>query len=326
MRFNRLDLNLLVALDAMLSLGSVSKAAEQLNLSQSAMSNALSRLRDYFGDELLVPVGRSLEPTPRALLLQDAVRDVLVRVDSAISAKPVFDPTRSDRVFRISCSDFTATTLIPHLLNRMDRNSVSVSIHLTPQVAQPDKALERGEADVLLIPRQYCSPNHPVQTMLDEHFVCGVWSGSRLAGHPLTAEDFLAAGHVVTRPHTSAQSIESVLLDRLGIQRRIEVTTFSFANLPHLLIGTERIATLHSRLALHSLVTMPLVLHPIPFDLPVMEQAMQWHQYRSTDPGISWLRSELLAAVAELDKDLMDRTGVKPGSPLTAATSAMQSA
>ena len=88
MRFNKLDLNLLVALDAMLAERSISKAAERLHLSQSAMSNALARLRDYFDDELLVQVGRKLELTPRAETLKESVRDVLVRVDSAILAQP----------------------------------------------------------------------------------------------------------------------------------------------------------------------------------------------------------------------------------------------
>ena len=92
MRFNRLDLNLLVALDALLTEGSITKAAERLNLSPSATSNALSRLREYFEDELLVQVGRRMEPTPRAQGLQEAVREVLVRVDSTIAQQPEFDP------------------------------------------------------------------------------------------------------------------------------------------------------------------------------------------------------------------------------------------
>ena len=259
MRFNKLDLNLLVALDAMLTLRNVSRAAEKLNMSQSAMSNALSRLRDYFGDELLVQVGRRLELTPRARILQDSVRDVLVRVDSAISARPVFDPLTSDRVFRIFCSDFSAFTVIPHLLALTADIGATVTFDLLPQVDQPDKALERGEADLLLIPKNYCSPSHPSETLFSETFSCVLWSGSPLAQKQMTPDIFSSTGHVVTRPHNSARSIESTLLDQMGIDRNIEVTIFSFAALPHLVIGTDRIATVHTRLALQAKSQLPLV-------------------------------------------------------------------
>ena len=116
MRFNRLDLNLLVALDALLTERSITKASERLNLSQSATSNALARLREYFDDELLVQVGRRMEPTPRAEGLRDAVRDVLVRVDATIAIQPEFDPSKSDRIFRIFVSDYTQMVFAPHLL------------------------------------------------------------------------------------------------------------------------------------------------------------------------------------------------------------------
>ncbi|MEC4511813.1 LysR family transcriptional regulator, partial [Klebsiella pneumoniae] len=114
MRFNKLDLNLLVALDALLSEQNISRAAEKIHLSQSATSNALARLREYFDDELLVQVGRKMEPTPRAEALKDAVRDILVRVDATVAAQPEFGPAQANRLFRLFVSDYTMTTLIPH--------------------------------------------------------------------------------------------------------------------------------------------------------------------------------------------------------------------
>src|SRR5881398_3581498 len=116
MRFNRLDLNLLVALDHLLHLRSVSGAAARMNMTQSAMSNALSRLRDYFGDELLVKVGRRLEPTVRAQALAAPVREVLTRVDWTIAAERDFNPAQSDRAFNLLVSDYTLATLAPEIL------------------------------------------------------------------------------------------------------------------------------------------------------------------------------------------------------------------
>ena len=121
-------------------------------MSQSAMSNALARLRDYFSDELLVQVGRKLELTPRAELLQDAVRDVLVRVDTTIAAQPAFDQAQSEREFKLFVSDYTLHTLMPHVLALARTQSAGVRFHLLAQVNQPQRAMERGEVDLLVIP------------------------------------------------------------------------------------------------------------------------------------------------------------------------------
>ena len=131
MRFNKLDLNLLVALDHLLNLRSVSGAAARMNMTQSAMSNALLRLREYFGDDLLVKIGRRMELTPRGEALKDAVRDVLVRVEWTIATTADFDPARSDRQFNVLVSDYTLATLVPEgsgaLSNGGARRSGSIS-------------------------------------------------------------------------------------------------------------------------------------------------------------------------------------------------------
>ena len=111
MRLNKLDLNLLVALDAMLTETSITVAAQRLHMSQSAMSNALGRLRDHFQDKLLVQVGRRMEITPRGLVLREAVRDVLMRIDTTIAAQPEFDPAKSEREFTLLVSDYTLSLI-----------------------------------------------------------------------------------------------------------------------------------------------------------------------------------------------------------------------
>lgn len=301
MRFNKLDLNLLVALDALLSLQSISRAAEQLNMSQSAMSNALARLREHLGDELLVQVGRKMAPTPRALALQDAVRDVLVRVDANITAKPEFVAAKSNRVFRIFVSDYTMVTLIPHVLALASQQSSSVRFEFLPQANQPERLLERGEADLLLVPQIYCSAEHPIELLLKEDFCCIVWAHSPLAQGALTLQRYQNAGHVVMQPPSSAPSFEGAAMQRLGLQRRVEVTTFSFVGALSLVVGTHRIATVHQRLARYGQQFLPIVSRPPPVVLPTMVQAMQWHQYRTRDPGLQWLRGLMARAAVAMD-------------------------
>lgn len=302
MRFNKLDLNLLVALDAMLTERSISRAAERLHMSQSATSNALARLREYFGDELLVQVGRKMELTPRAEALRDPVRDVLVRVDTTIAAQPEFVPSRSERQFRILISDFTLVALMPHALALADRQGSTVRFEFLPQVEQPQRMLERGEADLLVMPRDYCSPNHPIETVFRESFSCVVCQGSRLARDGLTFERYAAAGHIVMQPPgTNQASFETWFMQRHGLARRVAVTAFSFASAPHLVVGTELVATTHTRLARLAQKTLPIKVLPPPLEMPEMEQAMQWHKYRSQDPGIVWLRQLLVNAAREMD-------------------------
>ena len=290
MRFHNLDLNLLVALDHLLHLRSVSAAAERMNMTQSAMSNALNRLRGYFDDELLVKVGRGLQLTPRAVALKDAVRDVLMRIDWTIAKAPQFDPAQSTREFNLLVSDYTLATLVPALLAQCAREGAAARFHFKHQIDAPEYMLDRGDADLLIIPTDYCARRHPSEIILEEEFVGVVWREGRLARAKLTRSAFLAASHVVAQPPSAAQSLESALFRRLGVSRQIDVTAFSFAALPQLVIGTDRIATMHRRLALKARASLPVEILDLPFKLPKMKQAIQWHKNRSQDAGLIWLR------------------------------------
>jgi LysR family nod box-dependent transcriptional activator len=303
MRFKKLDLNLLVALDVMLKEHSISRAAERLHITQSAMSNALARLREYFEDDLLVQVGRKLELTPRAELLKDAVRDVLVRVDNTIAALPTFDPCNSDREFTICASDYTLATLIPYALQLASEQSATVRFHLLAQTYQPSRALERGETDLLIIPSSYCSQEHPAEIVFEEEFQCVVWSGSSrwASATSIGFDDYANAGHVAMRPPDGQLSFEGWFMQRFGVTRRVEVSTFNFSSLPFLVLGTDRIATVHARLARAAQTFLPVKVFTPPIPIAKMEQAMQWHKYRTNDPGIVWLRTLIQGGVQRMD-------------------------
>lgn len=305
MRLNKLDLNLLVALDAMLTETSITAAAQRLHMSQSAMSNALGRLRDHFQDKLLVQVGRRMEITPRGLILREAVRDVLMRIDTTIAAQPEFTPSASEREFKMLVSDYTIMTLVPRVIELANQESDTIRFRLLAQVESPQRALERGEADMLIFPKVYCAPEHPTETLWHEQFVCLVWNRSRHAGKPLTREDYLAAGHVLMQAPIAVASFESAHMERNGIERRVEVVTHSFLSVPALLMGTERIATVHRRLAYSVARVLPVSILPLPLEMPVMEQSLQWHKYRTLDPGLTWLRGLIHRAVLRMDATLL---------------------
>ncbi|MCR6478155.1 LysR family transcriptional regulator [Variovorax sp. ZS18.2.2] len=305
MRFQNLDLNLLVALDALLRERSISRAAEQLHLSQSAMSSALARLRAYFDDDLLVPVGRKLELTGRAEVLKEAVREVLACVDTAIATPPQFDPSASDRKFQLIVSDYTAAILIPHVLALAESQSRTVRFDLVPLLDRPQRALENGEADLMVIPRTYALQDHPTEMLFEEEFCCVVCNSSRFAqSGELTRGQYEAAGHVAVQPPAMDKpTLEAWFKQRYLKAERIEVTTFSFASAAYLVVGTERIATMHARLARIARKSLPVTLFALPTPMSAMAQMQQWHRHRTRDPGLIWLRGLMHEAVLRMDAE-----------------------
>lgn len=300
MRFKKLDLNLLVALDHMLELRSVSAAADKMFMSQSAMSNALTRIRTYFDDPLLVQVGRRMELTPRAEALRPAIRDILVRIEATIETDLEFRPEKSTRVFNILLSDYSMRVLFPHVLAITQEQSAGVRFNLSPQTEEPYNQLVRGEVDMLVTPAQFVSKDHPSTLLFDDEYVVVTCKNGRYGDVEMTQDIYEAASHVVMVPPNNAGAVEASFLSIGGISRNVDVTTYSFSNLPHLIPGTDRIATVHKRLAMLTAKQNGLVIHPLPFLTLRFQQMIQWHAYRDLDPGIMWLRSVFEEAATRL--------------------------
>jgi DNA-binding transcriptional LysR family regulator len=247
-----------------------------------------------------------MEPTPRAEALRNNVRDILVRVEATVTAQPEFLPAQANRLFRLFVSDYTMTTLMPHLFALAYAQAPGIRFELRPQVAYPHRLLERGEADILIIPKEYCSTEHPAEVLLEETFCCVVWDRSPLAHGEMTNERYMAAGHVVVQVGEGQTALEDWFMQRLGIVRRVEASTYSFLSPAYLLAGTDRIATMHRRLAEAASRSLPIVLRDVPVAVPTMEQSVQWHKHRTSDPGLTWLRGLLKEAVVEMDKARRD--------------------
>jgi LysR family transcriptional regulator, nod-box dependent transcriptional activator len=302
MRFNRLDLNLLVALDALLTDQNITRASERLHLSQSAMSGALARLREHFQDELLVQVGRRMTPTPLAEKLVKPVRDILAQIQATVERRPTFDPATSDRRFSLMVSDYITTVLMSNVLQRAAREAPGVSFELLfPDSAQLE-ILDSGEIDFLVTPREYISSEHPALDLIEETYACVVWDQNPLSASEMTFDQYLSAGHVVVRfGKMRVPSFDEWFFARFGVSRRVEVVAQSFNAVPQLLIGTQRIATMHRRLALHYQQLLPLRLLPPPIEIPKLTECIQWHKAHDSDGGIVWLRSLIKDAADRLE-------------------------
>lgn len=290
MRFKGLDLNLVVALDILLQERSVSRSAERLKLSQPAVSAALARLRDYFNDELLVSIGRSMIPTAYAESLWPIARDLLAKADLLIDTSSTFDPATSQRRFRVSASDFIQTVLIAPALRALQTVAPGVSMDVGPTGSMSITQFENGEIDCVVSPEQYASPAHPVRPLFtDDHVVVG-WRGNPAMERPLDLDTFLTLGHVAVRLGSGR---ELTFAERHMLpysdQRRIEVSSSTFSGVALMLPQTLRVAVLQQRLAAVFCDAFDLVTQPLPFEIPQLREVAQYHSSRANDAGIAWL-------------------------------------
>jgi LysR family transcriptional regulator, nod-box dependent transcriptional activator len=300
MRFRNLDLNLLAALDTLIRLRNVSRAADEMFITQSAMSNALGRLRDYFDDSLLIQVGRGMELSPLASSLEQPLRDIIVRIEAAVLIAPTFDPADSSRTVTMIVSDYSLQTLIPPFLRRVTARAPGIKLELKAQQSFPHLLLERGEADLLIAPSMLCSSNHP-RERLSEDPICCVLDARLAASHiALTVDDLRSAGHVVMLPPNGGESYAYRAAREAGFNFRMEVTTFSFSSIPALVEGTPRVALLQQSLAERMSLLGGITILECPIPIPPLEQSVQWHDYRTRDPALIWLRDQLHASALEL--------------------------
>lgn len=298
MRFKKLDLNLLVALDILLTEQNVSRAAAKLYMSQSATSGALARLREYFGDELLIQVGRKMVLTPRAQVLAPKVRAVLMQIDGSIIQPPEFDPATVQRTIRIAASDYVVIGGLDEALRRIGRKAPGLVLHVEQPRADPGDLLAQGDIDLVAMPEVYMAKDHPsVLYFADEYVVIACKSNARY-GETMTREAFFAARHVGMRFAPGNPGYESWFVKNTGSERNLVAIAGSFTTVPFLVQGTDNIALLQGRLARFYAQFLPIKVIPCPIDIPPLVEHLQWHQLSEGDDCLDWVRAEILAPSA----------------------------
>ena len=292
MRLEGFDLNLLLAFDVLLEERSVTRAARRLNVTQSAMSASLKRLREALGDPILLQHGKRMVPTPHALALAPEVAASIAALRRLIQPSSGFDPATSPRVFRIAASDYIATVALAPLLRELEREAPSLKLEISLPDESTSERLANGEYDLVLTPEDFIEPGLPAELLFEErHVVVGCVHNPLLAV-PLTLEGFVNAGHVAVRIDGRNTYVENEL-ERLGLARRVEVHAPSFIQAPWLLPGTRRIALMHERLARLMAPLLGLRIVQPPFEVPLMREMVQFHSTRRSDEGLAWLVSRL---------------------------------
>jgi LysR family transcriptional activator of mexEF-oprN operon len=299
----RLDLNLLLALDALLSERSVTRAAVRLGLGQSAMSHNLARLRALFGDDLLTRTSEGMQPTPRAMALREPVRVAISSVQAVFAPRDSFDPASASRVFRIGLPDSMEVLLIPALLDKLCREAPGLQLRLHT-VGDPVQSLAELDADRLDLavgvgPLPEGRTHQKQRTLLSASFLC-IYNGLLVdVGSPLSLADYLRFPHVLTSLRQGQRGVVDTALAELGLSRTVSLVTPRFLAVPFLVRGAPVIATIHAELARLFAASLGLSLSPPPVALPELKYSLLWHASYDNDPGHRWLRQAIFRLAGE---------------------------
>lgn len=319
-RLARIDLNLLVAFDALSREQNVTRAAERVGITQSAMSHALRRLRELLGDPLLVRGKSGMVLTARARALVLPLRSGLVSVDRALARVERFDPGTARRKFRLATPDLFDLLAIPPLLEAIRERAPGVDLVVAALDARLSDALETGEIDLCVVPRVddfpagapdldagglvrrvlfrddfscFCRADHPALAERRAR------RGSKSAvAEPLSLEVYAALSHVLVSPRGEGPGLVDELLAKQGLRRRVALRIPHFFSALSIVEKSDLILTAPTSLGLLSASRSKVVTLPAPLRLPAHTIALLWHERFTNEPGHAWLR-DVLAEVTQ---------------------------
>lgn len=287
----RFDLNLLNTFDALWRERNVTRAARRLNVTQPAVSNALSRLRDAFGDELFIRTPTGVEPTERCVEIAAELKLALKHVDRALAPTDRFDPSSSERVFRIGAMDYFDHVVLPSLMQLLSELAPRVDLRVAPMANRSDfSGLDSGDLDFTFFDGGEPPKRISFECMLEERFVLLMAEGHPAAADALTLEDYAALNHIVFSTRGDTSTAIDDLLSHQGLTRRIALTSAHHTSIAVTVRATELVAMSPSRLAKRFIDRGGLVARPAPLEIEGFCVNLFWSRRLNTDPGAMWLR------------------------------------
>lgn len=304
-----LDLNLLLTLDTLLEIRSVTATAQRMGVTQSAVSHRLARLREFFDDPLLVSAGDDLVLTSKAEELQTPLRAALQALGDAVSPSSPLDPSTTERTFVFAASDLAEVGFLPPLLAHLERHAPHMRVRMLGRGFATGETLADGKADFAIAPGEGSVPGVSLKQtrgIRQRMLIAEGFSVLARSDHPrlkgrLTLKRYLDETHILVAPQGNPRGLADAVLARMGEKRHVAVQVASFLSAPFLLVGADHLLTCPTSLALATAEPLGLKVFKPPIDLPSTKLFLYWHERMHNDPAHRWLRDELLSRVAEAD-------------------------
>lgn len=303
MDFHGIDLNLLVAFDALMKERHVTRAATQVGVSQPAMSAALSRLRKLLGDPLFLRSAEGLLPTARARDLSEPIARALGQIEATLVNRPQFVAAKASQTFKLGLSDYPAFVLLPSLLQALAEQApgVSVNVHAFNNRDHAVDLLDAGVIDAAVgVPPTQADGRILTQPILRDELVTILAKDHPAARRGMTMKAYLALAHILVSPEGELFGIVDQALAQQGKQRRLAVTLPQMFAVPSIVAQTDMTATVMKRVALHSPVARRLVLFPPPVPLPEVVFDLIWHRRSDAHPAQRWFRGFVAEAAGAI--------------------------
>ena len=293
MNLAAIDLNLLVAFEALMEERHVTRAANRIGLAQPSMSSALRRLRDLFGDELFLRGPGGMQPTGKALALAQPIGAALEQIRGALAPGQGFDPSTSRRRFTIAVTDYGDLVIVPSLVALLRREAPGVDLAVRPitDAAAALAKLDRGELDALIGGHLPDSPASLRQHLFEERFVCIRDQEPAIHSGALSVSEYAALPHALfsAAGGDGLPSAIDALLGHQGLKRRIAVTLPHVVAVPFAVAGTDLVATMAERVARRFAGSAGVVVLPLPFESPTFAIDLVHGRRALADPALCWL-------------------------------------
>jgi DNA-binding transcriptional LysR family regulator len=303
MDFHGIDLNLLVAFDALMNERNVTRAATKVGVSQPAMSAALSRLRKLIGDPLFRRSVDGLLPTPRARDLAAPIAQALRQIESTLVEKPEFIPKKTSLTFNLGLSDYPAFVLMPTLLESLEQHApgISITVHAFNDRDHAVDLLDAGAIDAAIgVPPTHTDKRILTQHILRDEFVTILAKDHPAARRGMSMKTFLELRHVLASPEGDQHGIVDQVLAQQGKKRSLALTLPQMFAVPGLVALTNTTATVMKRVALNSPASRRLALFPPPVPMPEIVFDLIWHHRSDNHPAQIWLREFIAKHAATL--------------------------
>ena len=305
MNIQSIDLNLLVAFEALMEERNVTRAARRVGLSQPAMSNALTRLRRTFDDPLLVRTPGGMSPTPAAQALIETIHPALSKLREALDEKPAFNPAASSRIFHVLTSDYAEIVLLAPLIGRLRQQAsgISLRVHRPPNVFQAPSRTALADSfdlaigffpDALSLDASVRS-----EVLFEEDNVCIASANHPSIRSRITIRQYASAQHAAVFYKSEGPGVIDTILAQKGLTRQLAVLAPHFASVPFMVAASDLIATLPRRLALRFRKQLKLQMLTVPFPMPSFRLSMLWHERVESDPAHAWIRELVMETAKE---------------------------